>query len=406
MKKTFYSALLILFLLAACSPAGTNLPAVPTSTVVVNAPQATLSCTVTPHKYMAQDRPMPVAVVVNAPGVDGLSLVWKDGSPYGSWRTGSPLAVTKLHVATPTSGGVDAAPLIFLNSDESGLHLKLNQTGQISNLIDFPQQVVVTSLIGVPARSTISYSTLRPSPDGKSLRSEIYIGDYTNIASAMPALIVDSAESRYVIPVAIYRKVDGTPDGIWYTYNLYGIGGDSLTDPRTGLYYLDLSTGERLEYLSMGCQFSGLSIGQNWATWFFNGAVHAADLHTGQEITYSLTRADDRAAYASISPAEGYLAWLEGKGWEYDGTLDTILRIATLNGIILEEYPVSAFADVSGLGADVAVVPLGWMAPENENLLVAVYSASTDQSALVYVDVNAQKLTPLVKGIFAGFAYP
>jgi hypothetical protein len=82
------------------------------------------------------------------------------------------------------------------------------------------------------------------------------------------------------------------------------------------------------------------------------------------------------------------------------------LRIATLNGIILEEVPVSAFAEVSGLGSGVAVVPLGWMAPENENLLVAVYNASTDQSALVYVDVNAQKLTPFGSGIFAGFAYP
>ena len=405
MKKIFTSALLILFLLAACVPG--DRPAVPTPTVVVNPPAAAQNCTVTPHEYMAQGIPIPVAVVVNTPGVDGLSLFWKDGSPYGSWRTGSPLPVTKLHVATPTSGGVDAAPLIFLNSDESGVHLKLNQAGQISNLIDFPAQVVVTSLMGVPSRSTIAYSILQPSPDGVSLRTEIFVGDYTTIASASPVLVVDSTESRYAIPLAIHRDANEKANGVWYTFGLFGIGGDSMTDERKGLYYLDLSTGEQTEFLSMGCQFSGLSIGQNWATWFYNGSVHAADLHTGQEIAYSLTRGNDRAAYASISPAEGYLAWLEGKGWGYDGTLDTILRIATLNGIILEEFPVSAFAEVSGLGANIVIVPLGWMSPENENLLVAVIGASTDQSALVYVDVNGGKLTPLLaNGVFAGFAYP
>jgi hypothetical protein len=36
-----------------------------------------------------------------------------------------------------------------------------------------------------------------------------------------------------------------------------------------------------------------------------------------------------------------------------------------------------------------------------------VYNASTDRSALVYLDVNANKLTPFVSsGLFAGFAYP
>jgi len=261
MKKIFTSTLLVLFVLAACSPTGQNV-LVATSTAA-NAPQAAQNCVVMPHEYMAQDRAIPIAVAVNVPNVDGLGLVWKDGSPYGSWRTGSLMAVTKIHVATPISGGADAAPLIFLNSDESGLRLKLNQAGQISNLIDFPAQVVVTNLIGVPSRSTIAYSILQPSPDGVSLRSEIYIGDYTAIASASPVLVVDSTESRYAIPVDIHRKVDGTPDGIWYTYGLFGIGGDSLTDERKGLYYLTLSTKKSIEVLSMGCQFSGLSIGQN-----------------------------------------------------------------------------------------------------------------------------------------------
>jgi hypothetical protein len=405
MKKMIFSTLLVLVFLAACMPQGEAVNLTPT--VVVNPAPGEAGCKVTPHEYMAQGIPIPAVVLVNIPGVDGLSMYWKDGSPHGSYQTGSPIPVNQLHIAYPIADGSDSAPLIFLNSDESGLHLKINRAGQISNLIDFQQQVVVMSLIGIPARSTIAYSTLFPSPDGKSLRSEIFVGDYLTIASSAPALVVDSTESRYAIPVAIHRDSYEKNDGIWYTYGLFGIGGDSLTDERKGLYYLDLSSGQSLEFLGMGCQFSGLSTGQNWATWFYNGSVHAADLHTGQEVSYPLMRDYPRGAYASISPAEGVLAWLEGKGFQFDGTLDTTLRMATLNGNVIAEYPLSTFVQAAGLGEKIGVVPVGWMSPDNENLVVAVFSASTDQSALVYVDVNAGKITPFVSnGTFAGFAYP
>jgi hypothetical protein len=217
---------------------------------------------------------------------------------------------------------------------------------------------------------------------------------------------VDSAESRYIQPVAIHRNVNDVPDGIWYTYNLWGIGGDSLTDPRAGLYYLNLSTGESLEFLGMGCQFSVLSNGQNLVVWVSPGQVHISDLHSGATTTHALLPGNDRVAHATFSPSEGYVSWLEGKGWEYDGTLETTLRVTTLDGVYAAEYSLPAFTGPSGLGGEIAIVPLGWLAPDNENILVAVYSAAMEQSALVYVDVNAQRISLLVNGTFTGFGYP
>jgi hypothetical protein len=63
-------------------------------------------------------------------------------------------------------------------------------------------------------------------------------------------------------------------------------------------------------------------------------------------------------------------SWLEGKGWEYDGTLKTTLRVTTLSGGYAAEYSLQAFAGPSGLGGEIAIVPLGWLAPDNENILV------------------------------------
>jgi hypothetical protein len=157
----------------------------------------------------------------------------------------------------------------------------------------------------------------------------------------------------------------------------------------------------------MGCPFSALSTGQNLAVWITPGQVHVTDIHTGATTTHPLLPGNDRAAHASFSPSEGTVSWLEGKGWEYDGTLATTLRVTTPDSAFAAEYPLSAFAGPSGLGADIAIVPLGWLAPDNENILVAVYSAATGRSALVYVDVNGQQVVPLIAdGVFAGFAYP
>jgi hypothetical protein len=52
------------------------------------------------------------------------------------------------------------------------------------------------------------------------------------------------------------------------------------------------------------------------------------------------------------------------------------------------------------------MVPLGWMMPDDEVLLVAVYEAGADQSSLVTVNVNLDSINPLLNGVFAGFAYP
>lgn len=406
MKTNISFLLLVILMLAAC------IPSAPAPTVSPSlAPVSVGSCLITPHNYERQGYPVPAAVLVKVPGSEGFSLIWRDGTSLGEWQTGLLDLRTNAHMAGPASEGVDAIPLVFLGSGENGLiQLNVSLGGQVSSLKEFPQTVTVTGLVGVPAMPVLAFSTVETLPDGSGVRSQVFLGDYQTIAVASPILTVENSESRIALPVAIHRDLNNIPDGLWYTFSLWGIGGDSLTDPRSGLYYLDLGTGESLEFLSMGCDFSDLSTGQNWAAWTSDGVMYAADLHTGKTISFPRLTGNDRGpVHAFIGPGDGYLAWLEGNGSEWDGTLETSLRIGTLEGNILGEYPLSTFVAASGLGEGIALMPLGWMASENYSVVLAVYNASEDQAVLLSLDANTGQislLSELGEGGFGGFAYP
>jgi hypothetical protein len=406
MKTTLSILLLFLFLLSACTPASST-PVNPASP----SPVSVAGCLVTPHEYDRQDNPIPMGVLANIPGGPGLSLLWRDGSSLETWQTGTLFGRMKAHLAGSGNEQDNPAPLVFLGMGENSLtQLNVSLTGQVSLIKEFPRSVTVTGLTGIPKLPVIAYSTVEPLPDGSGLRSQMFLGDFQSIASASPILSIESGEPQIAQVVAIHRDVNNTPTGLWYTYAPWGIGGDSLTDPRAGLYLYDLASGKSLEFLSMGCNFSSLSVSQTWAAWESDGVLYAADLHNAGLISFSRLNGYDRGpVHANIGPGDGYVSWMEGKGSEFEGTLDTTLRVGTLEGILIGEYPLAAFIDPSGLGEGIVITPLGWMASENYNLVVAAYNASTDRAVLVSVDVNAGKISLLseisVEG-FAGFAYP
>lgn len=404
MKKILRFSLFVLFLLSACSPVE------PTATAVLE-PQPAVAidgCTLSPHEFMNQGGSIPIALVVNPPQGSDPHLIWRDGSPLGSWQTGSPIQISKAHVVGFAPEGIGSLGLVYLDSDiEGATRLVLNRAGVINPLADFPAPAFVTDLIGVPQKATIVYSALAPSADGSWLHSTVYLAEVEPAFNSRAFLEADRSDSRYLRPVAIHRDVNDQADGVWYTTDLWGIGGDSLTDQRAGLYYLDLVSGLSREFLSLGCGFLSLSNGQNFAVWSSAGVVHVSDLHTGTDRSFPLLAGNDRGpVQALLSPSEGYLAWLEGRGWQYDGTLETTVRIGIVQGSQVFDYPLSAFSAPSGLGGEIGIRPLGWLSPDNEVLLVAVYSVSEDRSVLVTLDVNANRITLLIEGTLAGFAYP
>jgi hypothetical protein len=106
-----------------------------------------------------------------------------------------------------------------------------------------------------------------------------------------------------------------------------------------------------------------------------------------------------------ISPSDGYIAWEEGINLLPGDTPVFTVRIGTMDGNILAEYPHVNFAKTSELGMDTSISLLGWLS--DETLLVGVQQYGKEvASVILALNVNANEITFFARGEFAGFAYP
>ena len=330
------------------------------------------------------------------------------GDAVGAWRTTLPAPNSAIHIAGSIASGVGNTPLVFPGAENEFLGLKVSQDGQITGLLDFPPGIVFTDLTGAPGNPWVAYSVIEPQLDGSSLMSKLYIGEYDQLAALEPTIVVENKEARILLPVAL-RMQGGVPQGIWYTYGLWGIGGDSFVAPNAGLYYLDLVSGSTHEYLTLEQHFSSLSPDQTWAAWtpdLPNAAMSVTNLVTGDSKSFALLADRDRGAvHAFISPDNSYIAWLEGKGNAFDGNLEATLRVGTLDGKVIAEFSAEAFTTASKSGEGGLIQTLGWIDPHT--LLVQTYQPLSEGSGeIVRLDVISGEISPYIAGRFVGFAYP
>ena len=355
-----------------------------------------------------QETRLPAGILVN-PGTDQVITLYNpEGGLVGAWQTTLPAPASAVHLAGSIASGVDNTPLVFPGTQNEILGLKVSQAGQITGLLDFPRGIVFTDLIGAPGNPWVAYSVIEPQKDGSSLMSKLYIGEYDKLAAVEPTIVVENKEARILLPVAL-RMQSGVPQGIWYTYSVWGIGGDSFVAPNAGLYYLDLLSGSTHEYLTIEQRFSNLSPDQIWAAWtpdLPDAAMNLTNLDSGETISFPLLPESERGAvHAFISPDNTYFAWMEGKGNAFDGNLKATLRVGTLEGNVIAEFPADAFNEVSKAGVGGLIQTLGWMDPHT--LLVQTYLPGDEGSGeIVGLDVISGEISPYTAGRFVGFAYP
>ena len=107
-----------------------------------------------------------------------------------------------------------------------------------------------------------------------------------------------------------------------------------------------------------------------------------------------------------FSPSGGYIAWAEGVNL-IPGVKTPIItvRIGTMEGKILAEYPHVNFAKTSELEMESSIELLGWLS--DETLLVCVSQLGKEGGVVILaLNVNANEITLFARGEFAGFAYP
>ena len=364
-----------------------------------------------PLAMHATSVPIPFAVLVNTGDQHGITAYDRSGLVLGELQT-APMT-GKVHAAGYITDGVMSTPLVFWNFDaeKPGLRLSFNLGGNITPLLELADSNAVnfTDMIGVPASPVIAYSTMQYEENGAMIRSKIYLAEYQSLASASPILVMDSRESKYITPLAI-RLEDQKPVGIWFTYHLFGIGGTpALFTNNSGLYYFDIPSNTIYEFLSADKTFNNLAVNQAYATWVQSnsGDMQVTDLINGQTVSFpKLPESEWSAGYGIVSPSGGYIAWEEGINLipGLEAPIFTV-RIGTMDGNILREYPHVNFAKTSELGMETYIQLLGWLS--DEILLVGVDQHGKEgEEVIVAVNVNANEVTFFARGDFAGLGYP
>ena len=354
--------------------------------------------------------PLPFAVLVNTGDQRGITAYDRSGLALGEWQTAQ--MTGQVHAAGAITDGVMSTPLVFWGWDveDNSNTLNVNLGGNIAPLFRISgPPIMFTGMVGVPASPLVAYSTLQYEENGALIRSKVYLGEYQSLASASPILVMDSRESKYITPLAV-RVEDQKPVGIWLTYHLFGIGGTpALFTNNSGLYYFDIPSNTIYEFLAADKIFNNLSVNQAYATWVQanSGDMQVTDLISRQTASFpKRPESENRAGLGMISPSAGYVAWEEGVNLVPGEKAPIItVRIGTMDGKILAEYPHANFTKTSELGMESSIDLLGWLS--DETLLVGVHQYGKEGvSVILALNVNANEITLFARGEFAGFAYP
>ena len=208
--------------------------------------------------------------------------------------------------------------------------------------------------------------------------------------------------------LSVGASEDGQPTGVWYTVVALGIGGDVVFEPRKGLKYLDLATGEITTVIDRMGNPSNLSFDQSWVAYSsLGGPLMIGNLQTFESLTIPLLPDSDRGAgNAAFSPDDLYVAWMEGSGWRMTDTPNyhATIRIAALDGTVVANIPQSAFEGVAGPEAILWLEPAGWL--NEQTLIVQVRLGEWNHAALIRVTYDGSQIAFLAPGAFVGFLYP
>lgn len=342
----------------------------------------------------------------------GVSFFGLDGLALGEVRIPAQAWVSRntLHIAGANTGNVNI-PLIYFqpsiegNCDTCGLWLVKDE--QSSQFLHFNE---IEAMVGVPGADLVTLVERLQLADSGILRSSMFLGDPSNLSTAQPVQVVDSSESLAIVPIAIQMNADD-PIGIFYTQRPFGIGGEIVFDPLMGLFYLDLATNSSSEILPSSFAFSSLSASQKMVAYSergtgIDGGIKIRDLGNLQEKFFQILSDSDRGAgMVVISPDDTCLAWLEVRGSLSEDNFHATLRVASMDGKSIQEYPQEQFIKTAGLGEAIWVTPFGWL--DNSSLLVGVRSMGKDsQAANLRLDILTGQVTYLAPGVFMGFLYP
>jgi hypothetical protein len=312
-------------------------------------------------------------------------------------------AHTSVHVAGRSSDG-NTPPIVYISTDNNG-SLQYFDSGDIFTVAITPY---ISYLIGALGQQIMVYSTAEFKEN--ALVSELFIGNLETLHKAEPVMVRTDSAAWTFRPMAI-TMVGVQPLGIWYSLTPWGIGGDIVFEPRSGLYHLDRTTNQLKEYLVPSFNPISFSPDLTWLAYTEDQMEQPLtimpDLDTERAISFPLAAESDRGAgNAVFSPDNQYVAWMEASGMRFASVPDfkILIRIASTNGEFISEFPDIAVAEAVGSQDIQWVEPVGWL--DDETLLLQVKYNTWDNDAIVRVKFDGSEMSIIAPGNFASFIYP
>ena len=313
---------------------------------------------------------------------------------------------SRIHVAGTMSPSGAAVPLLYF-SFESGesLHFR-DGNGQIFTLLSGSSFLGLT---GVPGQPVVAFTQLEYLDS--TLRSRLFVGSVQTLSSAAPVSVIDDPESWPIKPILLEAE-NGTPTKVWYTRTAYGIGGDIVFEPRKGLFVLDLASGQESTILEENVSPWAISTDKNLVAHTSGlttpNSMCLNDLHSGAEMCFpALPAGEPRGAgEAFLSPDAGYVAWMEGDGWQMGetSTFTSTVRVGQRDGAVTADLPMNTFEGTAGIGPLSRAGPVEWL--DNQTLIVQVRGLEWSQVALLRYNVLSQEISYLAPGEFIGLLQP
>jgi hypothetical protein len=310
---------------------------------------------------------------------------------------------TSVHVAGRPSDGY-MPPIVYISTDNDG-SLQYFDNGEIITVAITPY---ISYLIGALGQPTMVYSAAEFKEN--VLESKLFIGNLETLHKVLPVMVRSDSEALTFRPIAI-SMVRAQPLGIWYSLTPWGIGGDIVFEPRSGLYYLDLITNQISEHLLPSINPISFSSDLTWLAYTEDQIEQPLtimpDLDIEKAISFPLASESDRGAGSAVfSPDNQYVAWMEGSGMRFAASPDfnILIRIASTKGEIITEFPAMTLADAIGSQNIQWVEPVGWL--DEEFLLLQVNFDTWDNVAIVHVKFDASDMSLLSPGHFSAFIYP
>jgi len=405
LSKPILYLLLLSFIFTACNQSG-----IPNQTVQL--PEADDEAPIqdeVPASESALPDGWPVGVLAADSASETLKLFDLDGNKSGQLAVpgASGLNPESLHVIHSPGDGV-ALPTVAYRRWAPTQAIMAASDGEPVVLRETDSFVAMT---GAPGQAALSFS--EATFENQGVRSRLYAVVPENAGSAPPVLENSDDPFGMVLKPVGVTAVSGMPQGVWYTMTAWGIGGVDLVFPITrGLYFYDLTNGERVQALDPERNFQGMSYDLKYAAsvqFDMEGkkgmAVH--DLGSMESVKFALHPTSDRGAgFATFSPDNRFAAWMEATGsWMPDPpTFAARVRIGEIaSGGIVQEIDSTQAAGILGWNRLGRFAPVGWI--DDMHVLIEARNENWDEAVLLKYNAQTGEMTNFCTGSFVSFVY-